>query len=122
MDRRNFLRTSIATGAAVAVSKPKKADARPKPIQIIEPLNPDGRDTLAPMPTKKVLVIGGGLAGLSAALELCERGYSITIKEAAPFLGGKLGTRTETNSEGTFNVEHGLHMWFHNYHNFKDIR
>ena len=122
MDRRRFLKTSVATSAGLVAASPGQVQARPKPIQTIEPQNPNGRLMLRPDESRKVLIIGGGLAGLSAALELCDRGYSVTVKEAAPFLGGKLGTRTETNAEGTFNVEHGLHMWFHNYHNFKDIR
>ena len=69
-----------------------------------------------------VLIIGGGLAGLSAAIELVDRGYQVTIKEAAPYLGGRLHTRDEETGAGEFRVEHGLHMWFYNYHNFKDIR
>ena len=122
MDRRRFLQLTAATGAAAAISRPGEVHARPKPARVIQPLNPNGRDTLAPMPTKDVLIIGGGLAGLSAAIELVDRGYQVTIKEAAPVLGGRLSTRDEETGAGQFRVEHGLHMWFYNYHNFKDIR
>lgn len=70
---------------------------------------------------RTVLVVGGGIAGLSAALELAERGYSVRVREAAPYLGGRLHTRQEKLPTGTFRVEHGLHMWFHQYYNFYDI-
>jgi carotenoid phi-ring synthase / carotenoid chi-ring synthase len=70
---------------------------------------------------RRVLVIGGGLAGLSAALELAERGYQVVLKEGAPYFGGRLHTRTERLRTGTFRVEHGLHMWFHQYYNFSDL-
>lgn len=43
-----------------------------------------------PRRTKKVLVVGGGLAGLTAAYDLARKGYAITIIEAAPSLGGSL--------------------------------
>src|SRR5579871_3828207 len=36
-----------------------------------------------------VLVIGGGLAGLSAAAALSGAGYSVEILESRPFLGGR---------------------------------
>ena len=70
---------------------------------------------------RSVLIVGGGLAGLSAGMELAERGYQVTIKEAAAELGGRISTRTEKLSTGTFQVEHGLHMWFYQYYNFLDI-
>jgi isorenieratene synthase len=70
---------------------------------------------------RKVLVVGGGLAGLSASLELAERGYEVFVREAAPVLGGRLSTRTERLRTGTFRVEHGLHMWFHQYYNSFDV-
>ncbi len=122
MDRRRFLKLGAAAGAAAMALPPKTAEAKPKqPIQI-GPKNPNGRPTIAPLGSRSVLVIGGGLAGLSAALELAERGYSVTIREASDVMGGRLATRQLDTGAGTFNVEHGLHMWFHNYHNFADIR
>jgi monoamine oxidase len=40
--------------------------------------------------TRSVLVIGGGIAGLSAALELSNHGWSVTILEARDRLGGRI--------------------------------
>ena len=37
---------------------------------------------------KKIIILGGGLAGLSAADKLLDEGFSVTILEGAPFLGG----------------------------------
>ncbi len=67
------------------------------------------------------MIIGGGLAGLSAALELADRGYSVTIKEIDDTVGGKLATRPVQLLGETFYVEHGFHAWFNNYYNFHDI-
>ena len=38
---------------------------------------------------KKVLVIGGGPAGLEAARVSAERGHTVTLSEAAPKFGGQ---------------------------------
>ena len=43
-------------------------------------------DTGGP-PPRTVAVLGGGLAGLSAARTLVERGYEVTLVEKRPFLG-----------------------------------
>ena len=39
---------------------------------------------------EKVLVVGGGPAGLEAALALGRRGYEVTLAEARKQLGGRL--------------------------------
>ncbi|MGA8275244.1 MAG: FAD-dependent oxidoreductase [Thermoplasmata archaeon] len=41
---------------------------------------------------ERIAVIGGGPAGLMAAWELAVRGYSITVFEEQPFLGGQVDT------------------------------
>ncbi len=38
---------------------------------------------------RRVAVIGGGWAGLAAAVEACHRGHSVTLYEMAPQLGGR---------------------------------
>ncbi len=64
------------------------------------------------MTGKPYLVIGGGLAGLSAAVELASRGHSVTLLEQARRLGGR--AQTETRDGYCFNLgphalyRHGL--------------
>ena len=45
------------------------------------------------MPEKKlrVAVIGGGIAGLTAAWELVDRGFEVMLFDSSVLLGGKLG-------------------------------
>ncbi len=43
----------------------------------------------------RAVVIGGGLGGLSAALELRRRGFEVTVLERHAEVGGKASTRTE---------------------------
>src|SRR5215217_2668625 len=38
---------------------------------------------------KKVIILGGGVAGLSAAHELIERGFEVEVYERNPDAGGK---------------------------------
>ncbi len=44
----------------------------------------------SPVRTKKVLVIGGGLAGMKAACTAAERGHQVTLAEKSDQLGGQL--------------------------------
>ena len=39
--------------------------------------------------TERVAVLGGGMAGLTAAHELAERGFGVTVYEPRALLGGK---------------------------------
>ena len=121
MNRRDLLKFTALGGIGASVLSPSPAQAAPNSPFIIMPFYDDDPLTLA-NEDRHILIIGGGLAGMSAALELAERGYKVTLREAQNVLGGRLATRSIDTNAGTFQVEHGLHMWFHNYHNFKDIR
>ncbi len=39
---------------------------------------------------RKILVIGGGMSGLTAAMEAAEAGSQVIITEKAPYLGGRV--------------------------------
>ncbi len=40
-------------------------------------------------PAQKIVVVGGGLAGLSTAIALGSAGYAVSLYESRPFLGGR---------------------------------
>ena len=65
----------------------------------------------------KVLVAGGGLAGLSAATVLAEAGHEVVVVEREPFWGGRAGAWTERLPDGTrYEMERGFHAFFRQYH------
>lgn len=66
----------------------------------------------------RVVVIGSGLAGLAAAYELAERGFSITILEAAPYPGGR--TTAWVDERGR-TLDTGAHVVANHYVNLLDI-
>src|SRR6476660_4190843 len=59
-----------------------------------------------------VLILGGGLAGLSAAAALGGAGYRVDLAEARPFLGGRATSfpvsPADENSEMIDNCQHVL--------------
>ncbi|BAQ63450.1 FAD-dependent oxidoreductase [Geminocystis sp. NIES-3709] len=70
---------------------------------------------------KKVVVIGGGLAGLASAYELSNRGFEVTLLEKSPQLGGKIASWDIQVGDDTFKMEHGFHGFFPQYYNLKSI-
>ncbi|MCX7968337.1 MAG: CoB--CoM heterodisulfide reductase iron-sulfur subunit A family protein [Armatimonadetes bacterium] len=46
--------------------------------------------------TKRALVIGGGIAGIQAALDLAEAGIPVTLVEKQPSIGGNMARLSET--------------------------
>ena len=40
--------------------------------------------------TKRALVIGGGVAGIQAALDIADAGYEVVLVEREPSIGGKM--------------------------------
>jgi carotenoid phi-ring synthase / carotenoid chi-ring synthase len=70
----------------------------------------------------KVVVVGGGIAGVSAAVVLAERGIPVVLCEAAGRLGGRLDARPRTLPDGTVQwVDHGFHGFFRQYYNWRRI-
>jgi len=55
--------------------------ARIEKVSLPEPYKPDTF-------TRKILVIGGGITGISAAVEAAKAGYEVTIAEKEPHIGG----------------------------------
>ena len=88
MKRRDFLRQSVAA-AAFSLN----------PTSVWEP----GRASLHPKGTsKKVIIIGAGLAGLSAAYELTQLGHDVTVLEARTRPGGRVHTLRDAFADGLY--------------------
>lgn len=51
---------------------------------------------------KKVIVIGAGLAGMSAAYELVQAGHDVTVLEARTRSGGRVWTLRDNYPEGMY--------------------
>lgn len=110
LSRRALLRhgaTLVAAGAAIG--------AAPRPLQVPgRGGSSDGRN---------VAVLGGGMAGLTAAHELAERGFRVTVHERKA-LGGKARSIPVpgTATEGRLDLpgEHGFRFFPGFYHHIPD--
>jgi heterodisulfide reductase subunit A len=60
-------------------------------VRHLEPLTED----ILPL-TKRTLVIGGGIAGIQAALDLADSGYYVTLVEKQPSIGGLMAQLDKT--------------------------
>ena len=64
--------------------------------------NPDRKNT-------RIVILGGGLAGMSAALSLLEKGFDVTLVERRPFLGGRVFSFQDP--ETGLEVDNGQHVF-----------
>jgi monoamine oxidase len=92
ISRRGVLGLAAAAGAGLALG-PAAGSARTSP-------------RTAAATRSKVIVVGAGLAGLTCALELTDRGWDVTVLEARDRVGGRVHTLREPFGAGT-HVEAG---------------
>ncbi len=66
----------------------------------------------------KIGIVGAGLAGMIAAMDLADAGHEIEMFETRPFVGGKVSSWQD--KEGN-HIEMGLHVFFGCYYNLFGI-
>ncbi len=126
MNRRKFLKTTLKVvgyGAGVGVAGLTGALIYVQPHRHrLPPLAADDASRPLQASTRKtVVVVGGGLSGLVAAIELARRNFAVTLVERAGDLGGKLGGWTVKALGEEFPVEHGFHGFFSQYYNLTEL-
>jgi monoamine oxidase len=89
MKRRDFLKHNALAATVFSVSPLKVLASNSKNVEL--------KNT-----PKKVIVIGAGLAGLSAAYELSQAGHDVTILEAQTRVGGRVSTLRDFFSDGLY--------------------
>ena len=93
------------------------AGARDNRAHVITDLDPDKPYVLGRDEHRRVTVVGGGLAGVAAAVVLAERGVTVTLHEASEVLGGRVSSWPDTLSSGeSFSMERGFHAFFRQYY------
>jgi 15-cis-phytoene desaturase len=68
--------------------------------------------------SKRVAIVGGGLAGLSCAKYLVDAGHKPVIVERADVLGGKVSAWQDKDGDW---IETGLHIFFGAYPNMMNL-
>ena len=83
----------------VHLHEPEKATAKAKDLVSMavarSALLKPQEEAVVPV-TRKALVIGGGVAGIQAALDLADTGYKVYLVEKTPSIGGKMAQIDKT--------------------------
>ncbi|OBG57645.1 MULTISPECIES: NAD(P)/FAD-dependent oxidoreductase [unclassified Mycobacterium] len=91
----------------------RRRETRPAPTGL-----PDA-GALASRP--RVVVVGGGIAGLTAATGLAERGVAVEVIEREAYLGGRVGGWTEHQDGAALAMNRGFHAFFRQYYNLRAL-
>lgn len=71
---------------------------------------------------RHVVVVGAGIAGLTAALGLAERGVRVTLLERDDRLGGRVSSWPVTLADGSpSHMSRGFHAFFRQYYNLRAV-
>jgi renalase len=71
--------------------------------------------------SKKILIIGSGIAGIAASLKLKSYGFESTIVDKGNFIGGRIGTREQKLRTNTYYFSHGTQFFLAKKYNFQKI-
>jgi len=66
----------------------------------------------------KIGIVGAGLAGMIAAMDLADAGHSVEMFEVRPYVGGKVSSWQDKDGN---HIEMGLHVFFGCYYNLFGI-
>ena len=116
MRRRRLLQAGIATGAMGLVGGLWAA----QPRSALWPAVGRGKRA-AVVRSVHVVIVGGGLAGMSAAATLAARGVRVTLCERADAVGGKLAGWPIQVDGAEVPMEHGFHGFFRQYYTLLDL-
>lgn len=94
---------------------------RLRPARVAPP-NTTGHERLPGERPRRVLVVGGGVAGAAAATILAERGVQVTLWECERTLGGRVRAWPDQLRTGeAFEMERGFHGFFRQYYNLRAL-
>ena len=88
------------------------------------PGQPGDQRLSADQPGRSTLVLGGGIAGIAAAVGLAERGVQVTLVEREARLGGRVRSWS-VDQEGVdgpaVTMSRGFHAFFRQYYNLRAL-
>ncbi len=87
----------------------------------IHPAAPGLPDAGALSSRPRVTVVGAGIAGLTAATALAERGVAVDLVEREGYLGGRVGGWTEHVDGAELPMNRGFHAFFRQYYNLRAL-
>ncbi|MFC4564465.1 FAD-dependent oxidoreductase [Nocardiopsis mangrovi] len=95
------------------------AEGRDPRAETIQPAAPQGPP---PARAPHAVVVGGGIAGLSAATALAERGVRTVVLERTAGLGGRLRGHPTMLADGSAaTMSRGFHAFFRQYYNLRAL-
>ena len=70
---------------------------------------------------RTVTVVGGGIAGIAAAMGLAERGVTVHLVEPHGELGGRVRAWDVSSEAGQVTMSRGFHAFFRQYYNLRSL-